>query len=181
MKITLSTQRLILKPLNPDDLKEIHALHSLPETDEFNTLGIPQNVEETRLILLEWIKATEWEQSPEYTFTIRDIETSDFIGLIALKCGSPKFRNGEVWYKLHVNHWGRGYATEALKRVLEFGFSKLKLHRIEAGCAVDNKGSARVLEKAGMRKEGRKRKVLPLKSGWSDNYEYGILEEEMIP
>ena len=180
MKTSLSTPRLTLNPVNPADLEEIHALHSLPETDEFNTLGIPQNVEETQQILQEWINASEREQSPEYTFGIRDKETNDFTGLIALKCGSPKFRNGEVWYKLHVKHWGRGYATEALNRVLKFGFSELKLHRIEAGCAVENKGSARVLEKAGMQREGRKRKVLPLKSGWSDNYEYAILEEDMV-
>lgn len=181
MKTSLSTQRLILKPAEPADLEDIHALHSLPETDEFNTLGIPRNVDETQQILQEWKNASEREQNPEYTFAIRDKKTNAFVGLIALKCGNPKFRNGGVWYKLHVKHWGKGYATEALKRVLEFGFNDLKLHRIEAGCAVDNKGSARVLEKAGMFKEGRKRKVLPLKRGWSDNYEYAILEEDIVP
>lgn len=179
MKISLSTQRLVLKPVNSTDLVEIHALHSLPETDEFNTLGVPQNVEETRQILQEWINASEREQNPEYTFALRD-KTNAFIGLIALKCGNPKFRNGEVWYKLHVKHWGRGYATEALKRVLEFGFSELKLHRIEAGCAIENQGSVRVLEKAGMLREGRKRKVLPLKSGWSDNYIFAIIDEDVV-
>lgn len=60
----------------------------------------------------------------------------------------------------------------------ETGFDHLKLHRIEAGCAVANTGSVKVLEKAGMLKEGRKRKVLPLKEGWSDNYEFAMLEED---
>jgi ribosomal-protein-alanine N-acetyltransferase len=49
---------------------------------------------------------------------------------------------------------------------------------MEAGCAVDNKGSFTVLEKAGMVREGRLRQVLPLKSGWSDNFEYSILESD---
>ena len=48
--------------------------------------------------------------------------------------------------------------------------------RIEAGCAIDNIGSIKVLEKTGFIKEGTGRQVLPLLSGWSDNYEFAILE-----
>ena len=92
--------------------------------------------------------------------------------------GNVKFQNGEVWFKLHPDFWGKGYGTEALKLILDFAFGDLNLHRVEAGCAVDNVGSARVLEKAGMIKEGRKRKVLPLKTGWSDNFEYAILDTD---
>lgn len=116
--------------------------------------------------------------NPEYTFTIRDVNKDSFIGLIALKCGNPKFKIGEVWYKIHVRHWRKGFGTEALNKILDFGFDELKLHRIEAGCAVKNKGSIKLLEKVGMQKEGQKRKVLPLKNGWSDNFEFAILEED---
>ena len=63
-------------------------------------------------------------------------------------------------------------------RIIEFGFVDLTLHRIEAGCAANNIGSVRVLEKAGMKREGMRRKTLPLKSGWADNYLYGILEDD---
>ena len=61
---------------------------------------------------------------------------------------------------------------------MRFGFHTLKLHRIHAGCAVDNIGSIKVLEKAGMQREGRARQTLPLIDGWSDNYNYAILEVE---
>lgn len=88
------------------------------------------------------------------------------------------YHRGEVWYKIHPDHWKNGFATEALNRVLDFGFNECNLHRIQAGCAVDNIGSIRVLEKAGMIKEGRGRKLLPLKSGWSDNFEFSILESD---
>ena len=64
--------------------------------------------------------------------------------------------------------------------MLQFSFEEIGLHRIEAGCAIDNIGSIKVLEKSGMHKEGCKRKVLPLKSGWSDTYEYAILKEDYI-
>ncbi len=94
---------------------------------------------------------------------------------------NKKFNSAEVWFKLNPRYWGKGYATEALTVLINFGFNNLKLHRIGAGCAVDNKASARVLEKVGMQHEGRHRKILPLKSGWSDNFEYAILESDLRP
>jgi len=66
-----------------------------------------------------------------------------------------------------------------LGMVIKYGFDILQLHRIEAGCAVENIGSIKVLEKVGMTREGRGRKVLPLKSVWSDNFEYSILETDV--
>ena len=62
--------------------------------------------------------------------------------------------------------------------MVNYGFDELKLHRIQAGAAVKNIGSIKVLEKVGFIKEGRGRQILPLKSGWSDNYEYAILETD---
>ena len=75
-------------------------------------------------------------------------------------------------------YWGRGYATEAAKRVIRFGFEMLNLHRIEAGVATENKRSIKVLEKAGMSIEGIRRKILPIRGNWVDNYHYAILEDD---
>ena len=177
--INLRSLRLQLSLLSLTDLEEVHVLHSFPEVDEFNTLGIPQNIAHTESIIEPWILEHQKLDAKQYTFSIRTNQVEGFVGLIALKLGSIKFQNGEVWFKLHPDFWGKGYCTEALKLVLAFGFDELKLHRIEAGCAVDNVASARVLEKAGMTKEGRKRKVLPLKAGWSDNFEYAILNSDL--
>jgi len=159
-------------------LIQIHNLHSLPETDEYNTLGIPVSLDETKTILKTWVLNNQNKEVKNYTFVIELETNNQFIGLIALNLGNQKFRTGEVWYKLHSNYWNKGFGTEALTRILNFGFIDLKLHRIEAGCAVDNIGSIKVLEKAGMIREGRKRQVLPLKSGWSDNFEYAIIETD---
>lgn len=178
MEIALLTNNLHLRSVDLTDLPDVHVLLSLSETDEFNTLGMMRNSNQTKRVVEKWIAASEREEHREYTLTIRGKETNSFIGVIALKCGNEKYKNAEVWYKLHVNHWRKGYATEALIAVLDYAFTVLKLHRVEAGSAVDNIGSIRVLEKAGMVKEGRKRKVLPLKTGWSDNFEYAILDED---
>ncbi len=177
MDLLLKTHRLTLKELDLTDLNNIHLLHSMPETDEFNTMGIPENIEVTERLLADWLGTQELVPRTKYVFKIEDAANS-FIGLIGLNMGKPNYLTGEIWYKLHKDFWNKGYATEALQRLLEFCFSDLKLHRIEAGCAVENHGSIRVLEKSGMIREGRKRKKLPIRGEWVDNYFYAILEED---
>lgn len=150
----------------------------MPEVDEFNTLGIPDHLDETRGIIEHWLEEYQNAEIGNYVFAVRLLVKEQFIGLIALNLASQKFKSGEVWYKLHPNYWRKGYTTEALNRILDFGFDELKLHRIQAGCAVENIASIKVLEKVGMKREGCKRQILPLKSGWSDNYHYAILETD---
>lgn len=176
--IKLSSQRLNLRSITFTDLEKVHLLHSLPETDKFNTLGIPEDLEQTKTVLSELISKGENASGRTYTFAVELQESDEFIGLVALNPGAAKYKNAEVWFKFHSDFWNKGYATEALKLLLDFGFNHLKLHRIEAGCAVDNIGSIRTMEKSGMIREGRKKKALPLKTGWSDNFEYAVLSQD---
>ena len=172
----LHSPRLLLRSIVPSDLQDIHALHSLPETDRYNALGIPKDLAETRNVVQGWLN--DLDQSPvvNHTLAIREHKGGAFVGLFGLKLGSEKYRTAELWYKLLPAHWGKGYATEAVKCMLAHCFETLTLHRVEAGCAVDNAASVRVLEKAGFVHEGCKRKILPLKSGWSDAHIFGMLE-----
>ncbi len=172
----MSTSRLQFRIVELSDIEPIHTLHSIKAVDQYNTLGIPTNIEVTQTVLNRWLEAIQLRK--EYVFVIESSIDKSFVGLIAIRIGNPKYKIGEVWYKILPEFWGVGYVTEALRELLNFGFTTLNLHRIEAGCAVGNIGSIRVLEKVGMTKEGHKRKVLPLKTGWSDNYEYAILEED---
>tara|TARA_R110001592_G_scaffold86333_1_gene254741 strand:- start:210 stop:761 length:552 start_codon:yes stop_codon:yes gene_type:complete len=174
----IETERIRLRLIDRSDLDSIHTLHSLPETDKFNALGIPNSIEETKAIIEPWIKENRSEEIKNYTFAIDDKSNGKFMGLFGLKIGHQKYKRAEVWYKIHSDYWKKGYATEALKAIIDFGFDALKLHRIEAGCAVENIGSIKVLEKSGMLREGRLRQILPLKSGWSDNFQYSILETD---
>lgn len=172
----LRTDRLLIDSLSLDYLNEIHQLHSFPEIDKFNTLGIPETIETTKNLILEWLEKQEAQPRMSYIFCVKKIETNQFIGLIGLTIGKPNYRIAEVWYKTHPVFWKRGYTTEALLGILKFGFANLKLHRIEAGCAVDNLASIRVLEKVGMTNEGRKREILPIRGEWVDNYFFRYLK-----
>ncbi len=174
----LLSKRLQLRLIKQSDIENIHKLQSMPEVDQYNTLGIPKDLSETKAVMAPSFEDLKLDLIKRYTFVIELKKSQEFIGLAALNIGNPKYKSAEVWYKLLPKQWRKGYATEAVNCLLEFGFNKLKLHRIEAGCAVNNLGSIKVLEKVGMSYEGRKRQTLPLISGWSDNFEYGILEKD---
>ena len=173
------TKRLVLSEIIAADIPAIHALHSLPETDRYNTLGIPAKYEETEQLIYQWIEMQNYIPQERYVFRITDA-AENFVGLMGIKMGHENYKSAEVWYKLLPEFWNRGYATEALKGVLTFCFDILELHRITAGCAVENTASAKVLEKAGFQREGHHRKILPIRGQWVDNFSFAILEEDFV-
>jgi RimJ/RimL family protein N-acetyltransferase len=177
-KVEIRTERLILKEITKKDAKIIHQLHSIPEVDEFNTLGIPKNIEETKSIILPDIK--DQKKSPRSRFCWKIILSGNntFIGLAGLFLRNDRFKMGEFYYKFFPEFWGNGYATEIAKAIINYGFEQYHLHRIEAGVATQNFASIRVLEKAGMTMEGIRRKILPIRGEWKDNFHYSILEDE---
>jgi ribosomal-protein-alanine N-acetyltransferase len=172
------TKRLALREVSLADLTAIHNLLSLPETDQFNTLGIPETTDVTAELVMGWLEENRNPERTSYIFSMELSETHEFIGLIALYIGKPKYKKGEVWFKVHSNYWNKGYTTEALKRILQFSFTELRLHRMEAGCAVGNTASKRVLEKVGMIQEGLMRKNLPIRGQWIDNFEFAMLDTD---
>jgi len=176
MKTPFKSSRLTLTLASLKDLDFIYEVQSFPQSAEFNTLPVPESIDITRTSVMEWEEFHSKKPIERYHFKI-SLE-SHAVGLIGLNLKPQRYRGGEVWYTIHPNHWRKGIATEALNLVLDFAFGELNLHRVQAGCAVNNIGSIRVLEKVGMVKEGQGRKILPLSSGWSDNYEYSILETD---
>lgn len=174
-----NTERLLFQEITCDDLKNIHKLHTVPAVDEFNTLGIPGTIEDTRIIVKSMVDAKSQTPRNSYTWKIILKKNREFIGLAGLILSNDKFRLGEIFYKLHPDFWGNGYATEIAKRLVKAGFEDFNLHKVEAGVATGNVKSIRVLEKAGMTREGSRRKILPIRGEWKDSYLYAIVESDI--
>jgi RimJ/RimL family protein N-acetyltransferase len=176
--LNLESEHLLLEEISWEDLDHIHELHSIPEVDEYNTLGLPSSLEDTRKIMEPAIRARMQYPRPSYTWKVILKEDAAFIGLAGFTLSNDKFRLGEIYYKLHPGFWGKGYATELAKKLISAGFEHFGLHKVEAGVAVGNERSIRVLEKAGMHREGLRRKILPIRGEWIDNYHYAIVEDD---
>ena len=174
----IESPRTSLVEVTVDDVKDIHLLHSFTEVDEFNTLGIPTDIHETETFIQNIIEQQNNKPQKSYAWKITLIDTNEFLGLAGLTLSLDKFRRGEIYYKFMPKHWGKGYATEVAKLLIRTGFDHFYLHRVEAGVATDNIASIKVLEKSGMTREGLRRKILPIRGEWKDNYHYAMVEDD---
>lgn len=119
-----------------------------------------------------WLKC----QEAEYVIVRRSHQS--IIGSFRLDLSGRSKSIGSVGYHIHADHWQQGYATEALKGALDFAFQKTSLHRFDACHLSSNKASGRVMEKAGMTKEGVRRAVHYLDGKWEDEVLWSILKPE---
>lgn len=174
----LETLRLKLKEITPDDINDIHRLYSFPEIDEYNTMGIPESIDETIEIVRLMIDVQQTEERKSYTWKSVRKDSNEFVGTAGINLSANRFKMGEIFYELFPSQWGQGFATEVAKALIKAGFEVFHLHRVEAGVATENIRSIRVLEKSGMTREGIKRKILPIRGEWKDNYHYAIVEDD---
>ncbi|MCK4299633.1 MAG: GNAT family N-acetyltransferase [Planctomycetes bacterium] len=175
--VELVGERLILREVREDDWGAVHRYASDPEVCRFMAWG-PNTVEETKAHVQRSLRASKDRPRLSFTLALTLREGGDVIGCCSLVVSSAEHREGHIGYSLIQQYWGQGYATEAGRLLVKFGFQRLGLHRIFATCDPENRASARVLEKAGMQLEGRMRSHRFVKGRWRDSLLYAILEEE---
>lgn len=173
---TLYTERLTLRPFTPHDAFDVERFAGAREVAD-TTINIPHPYPHGAAAA--WIEAhaPAWNEQSNATFAIVDTATGRLAGAISLMI-KPEHRRAELGYWIAVHNWNRGYATEAGRRLIDFGFEVLGLHRIESRHFLRNPASGRVMQKLGMQPEGIER-------DWAlkwDRFEtaavYSILEPE---
>jgi [ribosomal protein S5]-alanine N-acetyltransferase len=173
----LITERLILRDFEADDWPDVLAYQSDPRYLRYYawTERTPEAVREFVQMFLD-----QQDEQPRTRFQLAATLKSDqrLIGNCGLRMRSIGAREGDIGYELSPEYWGRGLATEAARAMVAFGFNDLHLHRVWSWCIADNAGSARVLEKLGMRLEGRLHDKEYFKGRWWDHLLFGILEDE---
>jgi [ribosomal protein S5]-alanine N-acetyltransferase len=174
----LRTKRLVLE--------ELRVSHAKPLFQHINNLNVAKQTANiphpASLDTIQENFRTYRKQKPrkEYRFAI--VIKGAAIGSISAHHIDRHHGTTTIGYWLSESYWGKGIMSEALQALCEFLFNKLKLRRIEADVYLQNKGSIRVLEKAGFKREGRKRSVVKAKSTGKihDVYIYGLLREDWI-
>ena len=156
----LETARLRLRPFTVADAPAVARMVSDRRVAEL-TLNIPHPYPAD--LAVQWIgsHAAEAAAGTLYSFAIERIAPAELdqpagktlLGAIAIT-PNARFRRAEIGYWLGVEHWNRGYMTEAARRVVAFGFAQLGLQRIQATCYPRNPASAKVMQHAGLRHEG---------------------------
>jgi RimJ/RimL family protein N-acetyltransferase len=174
----IETERLLLRPFEPGDLEPLHAIHSRADVARWLYLE-PRDEGEAREMLEKRMQLTSIsEPGDRLNLAVVLTSTGQLIGDCMLKLKSLEHRQGEIGYTLHPDHQGHGYATEASREMLRLGFDELGLHRIEGRLEPRNAPSARVLERLGMRHEGRLVENEWVKGEWQSEDVYAILDRE---
>jgi RimJ/RimL family protein N-acetyltransferase len=176
----LTGPRLVLREFTPGDWEEVYTFTSLPEASRYQAWG-PNTPEDAQAYVGHACAAAREEPRSAFILAVTLPETGRVVGEGALYVRSRPFRGGEIAYLIDPASWGRGFATETARLLLQFGFADLQLHRIAGTCDPRNLASARVLEKVGMRFEGRMRETKVIRDGWRDSAFYSILEQEWGP
>lgn len=152
--IELTSERLILRPIEVKDLQELHLLSNDPEVMKFVN-GPDQDMAATEVRLNRYL--SYMSRNPGLgVFRVQLKDSAEAIGLgflvhIEMKDENQKI---EVGYRLDKKFWGQGYATEIGSCLMDYGFSKLKLNEVYATTHPDNIVSQKVLLKMGMKNLG---------------------------
>ncbi len=172
-----TTERLVLREFNENDWSSVLAYQS-----DLRYLRYYPWTERTPKDVRGFVGAfvAQQQEQPRTKFQFAIVLKSDaqLIGNCGIRMESPGALAADVGYELAPQHWGCGYATEAACAIVQFGFTELGLHRIQSRCIADNVGSVRVLEKLGMRLEGRLRENEYFKQRWWDTLLFAILDSE---
>ena len=171
----LETERLRLRKPVLEDVEEIFRQYAQDaEVTKYVSWRAHESKDETREFLQGCLQAMACRKSFHWVIARKD--DHQLLGMMAARVDGHKW---ELGYVLARGHWGRGYMTEAVKALVDWAVQQSEIYRVWAVCDVDNSASARVMEKAGMRREGilRRWSVHPNMSDQPrDSYCYAIVK-----
>ena len=173
---TLETERLLLRCFELSDAATIQQLMNDPEvTGNLMDTNLPYSLEDAESMITNSHRA--FEAGDAYVFAVVRKSNDTLVGYCDLEI-QPHHKRGEIAYWIGRPYWWQGYATEAAKYVIRFGFETLNLNRIYAHVIKRNTASAGVLTKAGLHLEGTQRQGVYKNDMYEDVEFYGLLRED---
>ncbi len=161
------------------DLADFLAYQRRPETLRY-TPNEPLAEERARNFLARQAAVEMGDEGGYIAFAVHHKSDDKIIGEISLNV-LPKARSrGEIGWSLHPDYWRQGYATEAARVCLAYGFEDLNLHRVTTFCDARNQASYRLMERLGMRREGLFRRSGFTEGAWRDEFFYALLRDEWL-
>lgn len=183
MLLQYETNRLALKVLGPDystDVlrfyekdKKLFEKYEADRSPNFYTEAHQRNI-----LHLEYELTLKMSQVRFYVFLKEDPST--IIGTVCLYEISRIYSKAELGYKFSSQFHHKGYASEAMKKIIDIAFTELNLHRICAHVQEENTPSIRLLSKLGFKKEGVCRDYLCIQGRWTDHLQYSLIAPELL-
>lgn len=169
----IGTERLLLRRLEMGDAEDIFEWVSDPQVTTYLFWRAHQSIEDSR-DFIAWVTDDDFA-----CWGVVLTESGKVIGNCFLHNVRFEHRRAEIAFNIGRKYWGKGYATEVAQAIIQFGFEDWRLNRIEGTCMVENRASARVMEKVGMTLEGVLRKHVYVRGQFRDMQLYSILRSEL--
>lgn len=172
----LQSERLSFREINEKDIPEVMELRGNAETMKFIPRPLVTNEDEALAHITTILDKRK--EGDAINWVITEKGSDSLIGIIGFfRTQHENFRS-ELGYMVLPQHHNKGYVTEAITKVLTFGFETLKLHSVNAIIDPNNFASARVLEKNGFRKEAHFVEDFFWNDAFIDSVHYGLLKKE---
>lgn len=172
--VTLTGRVVTLREFERDDTAsafEIVGNDQVTQWLSFDTRNEVQTVD----MIDGAVQRARLEPRTEYYLAV-SLTSGDLIGFARL--GLDGVKAAKLGYAIRPDQWGRGYATDAARTMIDFGFHALGLHRISAAIGPDNAASIAVVQRLGMKHEGRIRDHVYTAGAWRDSLLYSVLADE---
>lgn len=168
----IHTERLVLKDFDENNIEDIYEIFGDEETMRYYDIGPFTQIEEAHDFISHMKKRSRDGTGIRWGLFLDEklIGTCGFNGYKAK-------RRSVIGYDLNRTYWNKGYVTEALKTICNYGFEELEIHRKEAYVIPGNPGSERVLEKCGFEREGTLKHVTFFKGQYHDQILYAKINQ----
>jgi RimJ/RimL family protein N-acetyltransferase len=175
----IESERLRIRRFEDSDLAPFMAYRNDPKVARYQSWDACDE-EEARAFIREMGSAQPGVPGEWFQFAIESKETGDLIGDCALRVDEHEPYRAEIGFTLAREYQGRGFASEAVSRLLDYAFNTLGLHRVVAIVDCRNEPSVALLERVEMRREGHFLENVWFKGGWADEYLYAVLRDEWL-
>lgn len=178
ISLPFETPRLILRAFRPEDAAAFSAYRSEPEVARFQGWSAPYSLEQAQEFVTEMMQAVPGTPGQWYQIAMEEKASGQVIGDVAFHIEANSPQQAILGITLAGAAQGKGYATEAMQRLLQFLFEDLELHRVSAYIDVDNPASYHLVERLGFRREGHFIENTWFKGAWGSEYFYALLARE---
>jgi RimJ/RimL family protein N-acetyltransferase len=175
--LNITTTRLIIRNLKPDDLADFHIYRADPEVTKYQGFDVMTLEQAGEFIKQqadkEFGKPGEWVQ-----YGIENKETGTIVGDCAIKLDGSDSRIAEIGITISPLQQKKGYAKETMTGILGFLFDIKKIHRIVEIVDVENTASISLLKNTGFKQEGHFIENIFFKGKWGSEFQYAMLKRE---
>jgi RimJ/RimL family protein N-acetyltransferase len=162
-----------LREITREDIASVHAIVGDSRVTDWLSFD-NRDLDESAAMVDGILDRAQLEPRTEYYFAVES--AGIMVGFVRL--GLSGVQAAKLGYAINADYWGQGFATEAVRHTVSFGFKTLKLHRISAAIGPDNRASVAIVKRLNFAYEGRIRDHVYTNSQWRDSLLYSAISTE---